>query len=322
MIPQPVLTQWRLGHPWPTDEQVEQDLLLSQLAILLASHPELGDHLAWRGGTCLHKLHLPVARRYSEDLDYVLVGRPGPTGWLVDAIREAVADSPLREMSRQVGRDSTKVLLGGDATSTVPLRVKIEVNTDEVPAVLGLVRITHLVDTRWWSGRAEIPTFHPAELVGTKFRALAQRRKGRDLWDMWLARTALGIADDDLARAGSHYLRACAVSPALFRQRLAANVADPQFRGDLDLLVAGGLDDYDVDRAATELILWSDKHLDPLFDASRSPTAIERERKRWARTGWAPGNVRCPHHELTAEGAVRCPRWYEPGGHCPYHPPA
>ena len=94
MIPQPVLTQWRLGHPWPTDEQVEQDLLLSQLAILLASHPPLGDHLVWRGGTCLHKLHLPVARRYSEDLDYVLVGRPGPTGWLVDSIREAVADSP------------------------------------------------------------------------------------------------------------------------------------------------------------------------------------------------------------------------------------
>ena len=39
MIPQRVLTQWRLDHPWPTDEQVEPDHLLSQLAILLASHP-------------------------------------------------------------------------------------------------------------------------------------------------------------------------------------------------------------------------------------------------------------------------------------------
>jgi len=36
MIPSPVLTYWRRMHPWPTNEQVEQDLLLSQLAILLA----------------------------------------------------------------------------------------------------------------------------------------------------------------------------------------------------------------------------------------------------------------------------------------------
>ncbi len=39
--------------------------------------------------------------------------------------------------------------------------------------------------------------------------------------------------------------------------RAELGIADPRFRGDLDLLVAGGLVDYDVDRAATELILWS-----------------------------------------------------------------
>jgi hypothetical protein len=96
MIPSPVLTQWRREHPWSTEEQVEQDLLLSQLAILLANRDELGRCLVWRGGTCLHKLHLLRARRYSEDLDYVLVGRAGPTGWLVDAIRSAVGQSALR----------------------------------------------------------------------------------------------------------------------------------------------------------------------------------------------------------------------------------
>lgn len=319
MIPQPVLTQWRAGHPWPTEEQVEQDLLLSQLAILVANHDELSDHLVWRGGTCLHKLHLPEARRYSEDLDYVLVGSTGPTGWLVDAIREATVDSPLREATRQIGGASTKVVLGGEASSGVPMRVKIEVNTDEVPPALELVRITHVVETRWWSGRAEIATFHPAELIGTKFRALAQRRKGRDLWDMWLARRDLSITDTDLARAGDHYLRACQVSPAVFRQRLAANVADLQFRSDLDLLVTGGLEDYDVDRTATELILWSDRYLDPLYDARRSSSAITREHRRWAQHGWAPGSLRCPHHDVAPNGVTRCPWWHEPGGHCPVH---
>ncbi len=51
--------------------QVEQDLLLSRLIIEVANHPYLGGELVFRGGTCLHKLHLDTPRRYSEDLDYV-----------------------------------------------------------------------------------------------------------------------------------------------------------------------------------------------------------------------------------------------------------
>jgi predicted nucleotidyltransferase component of viral defense system len=319
VIPPPVLTRWRREHPWSTEEQVEQDLLLSQLAILLAMHEELGQCLVWRGGTCLHKLHLSKARRYSEDLDYVLIGRAGPTGWLVDAIRSAVVEGPLRGVSRNVEHGSVKVLLEGDANSGVRLRVKIEVNTDELPPALAPTRIAHRVDTRWWSGEAEIPTFAPGELVGTKFRALAQRRKGRDLWDMWLARKELRITDTDLAVAGHHYLSACGVPPAVFRQRLAANAADQQFRNDLELLTVDGLDEYDVQRAATELILWSDQNLDPLYDARRSTSAITRERAKWARNGWKPGNLRCPHHDIRTTAVTRCPNWYPPSGSCPDH---
>lgn len=38
MTPRPALTQWRQQAPWQTDLQVEQDLLLSTLAILVAEH--------------------------------------------------------------------------------------------------------------------------------------------------------------------------------------------------------------------------------------------------------------------------------------------
>lgn len=41
-------------------------------------------------------------------------------------------------------------------------------------------------------------TFEPAELIATKLRALFQRRKGRDLFDLWLALTEIGIAPDDI----------------------------------------------------------------------------------------------------------------------------
>ena len=60
MIPAAAITPWSVSAPWPTRAQAEQDLLLSRLIVELASDPYLRDELIFRGGTCLHKLHLPV----------------------------------------------------------------------------------------------------------------------------------------------------------------------------------------------------------------------------------------------------------------------
>jgi hypothetical protein len=68
VIDRPALIAWRSKAPWPDRVQIEQDLLLSRLMIEIARDEVLGPELAMRGGTCLHKLHLPTALRYSEDL--------------------------------------------------------------------------------------------------------------------------------------------------------------------------------------------------------------------------------------------------------------
>ena len=39
MIPANVVTAWGTQHPWPTLEQVEQDLLLSRAICAIANHP-------------------------------------------------------------------------------------------------------------------------------------------------------------------------------------------------------------------------------------------------------------------------------------------
>ena len=69
MIPRAAITEWGRGVPWPTVEQVEQDLLLTRLIVEIANDDYLGAELVFRGGTCLDKLHAPEAQRYSEDLD-------------------------------------------------------------------------------------------------------------------------------------------------------------------------------------------------------------------------------------------------------------
>ena len=71
------------------------------------------------------------------------------------------------------------------------LRLEVEINTREHFAVMGFTRRAFSVDSRWYSGRADIATFELDELLATKLRALYQRRKGRDLFDL-----AMGLADE------------------------------------------------------------------------------------------------------------------------------
>ena len=87
MIAEAHVTHWATSAPWATPTQVEQDLLLSRLICEIATDPYLGPELVFRGGTCLHKLRIHPARRYSEDLDYVRVS-PGGIGPLTAALTQ------------------------------------------------------------------------------------------------------------------------------------------------------------------------------------------------------------------------------------------
>lgn len=72
------------------------------------------------------------------------------------------------------------------------MKVKIEMNTFETSPAFAPVRVPFNVSSRWWTGAADVRTFRVEELVATTLRALYQRRKGRDLFDLWLALTQLG----------------------------------------------------------------------------------------------------------------------------------
>lgn len=320
MIPRPVLTAWRNRAPWRDDRQVAQDLILSLLAIRVAGHPVLGECLAWRGGTCLHKLHLEKARRYSEDLDYVLVGE-AKYSEVKTGLEEVIAgfgmDLPRSEVS------STRVSVWGEVEVPVvgaSLRAKFEVNCADLPPAFALTRIRHSVNTRVWDEQADLLTFLPPELLGTKFRALAQRRKGRDLSDLWLARRELRILDSELARAADYYLSAASISPAVFRERLAKHSEDPEFCSDLDALTNLPYEGFSPKAASRELIQWTDRHLDPLANQRRSASAVRRDQRKWEKEGqWAPGKVRCPEYSVIDGNLSRCPHWYSEGTACPAH---
>jgi hypothetical protein len=63
-----------------------------------------------------------------------------------------------------------------EATAT-----KIEINTRQHFTVYGHQTQHLAVESRWFAASADVRTFHLDELLGTKLRALYQRRYGRDL---------------------------------------------------------------------------------------------------------------------------------------------
>lgn len=137
-IPRFALTAWRRKQPWRDDRQVEQDLYLSRAAIAIGSHPALAETLSWRGGTCLHKLHLDVPRRYSEDLDYVQVTGSKHQGWLFDALREAATQSDMLMKDHESSAVRVKAWFSAKSNFSADITVKVEINTSDVEPAMGL----------------------------------------------------------------------------------------------------------------------------------------------------------------------------------------
>jgi predicted nucleotidyltransferase component of viral defense system len=86
-----------------------------------------------------------------------------------------------------------------------PMTIKIEINTFERSPARPTLQRSYRIGSPWFTGEAAVPTFDLAELIATKIRALFQRKKGRDLFDLWLAVRHAGVAPGDIAACFEPY---------------------------------------------------------------------------------------------------------------------
>jgi predicted nucleotidyltransferase component of viral defense system len=251
VIPRANITAWRTHAPWPLDEQVEQDLVLSRALVEIFGRPVLRNALAFRGGTALHKMHFELPGRYSEDIDLVQV-EEGQIGPLLDELRFAL-DPWLGEPKRTFNAGSVKLLYRFDTTSMPvhPMRVKVEINTREHSSVDGLRHETFRVDSPWHAAECRVTGFTTEELLATKMRALYQRRKGHDLYDLWLALTSLEVNETRIVECLEEYLArtGARVSRAEFEANMSGKLTSQDFRSDVVPLLRDPRG-YDVDAAA------------------------------------------------------------------------
>lgn len=161
--------------------------------------------IAFRGGTAINKLFFKQPLRYSEDIDLVQT-QAAPIGQTVDAIRAAL--SWLGKPNREQARHSMHLVyrFNPEAEPAQTLKIKVEINTREHQNLYPLAHVPFALESDWHRAKVDITTFAPEELFGTKLRALLQRRKNRDLFDLHHGLEQLALDVDKVIASFEHYL--------------------------------------------------------------------------------------------------------------------
>ncbi|GHU79127.1 hypothetical protein FACS1894145_2600 [Bacteroidia bacterium] len=205
MIPEIAITEWNEIVPWFSKKNVEQDLLICRALVAIYNDEFLASRLAFRGGTALHKLYLQPQPRYSEDIDLVQI-MPENVGAILDKLREVLSFLGKAIVKQKKNNNTMVFRMDSTFPPVAPIRLKVEINCKEHFNVLGLVKIPFSVNNQWFSGDCEITTYQLDELVGTKLRALYQRKKGRDLFDLHRALENPNLNPDNVVKCYRDYI--------------------------------------------------------------------------------------------------------------------
>jgi len=189
--------------PWPNLRQVEQDLLLCSAMVALFEDDFLKTQIAMRGGTLLHKVHLAPAARYSEDIDLVVIG-DRPDEHISKAIKRVLRDvlgrpshsvwEAVKLAVRNVVKPSRVLRVTYHVPSLAdpggkPLEIVVEANATERASYRPVAKLPFGYPFRDQTVSATLNGFEIHEMLGTKLRALFQRKRGRDLFDLYWALT-------------------------------------------------------------------------------------------------------------------------------------
>ncbi len=239
MIPEKHIQEWAEFTPWRSKEYIEQDLIICRSLCELYKDEYLAEHLALRGGTTLNKLYLNSQPRYSEDIDLVQINTE-PIKEAIERIRKALSFLGKPVIKQKVHNNTLLFRFNSEIPPIKPIRLKVEINTREHFNVLGLIQQDFIVNSNWYSGTCKATTYQLEELLGTKVRALYQRRKGRDLFDLWKALSTQTPDIYKIIRCYREYICFVVDSPPTKKEyflNMEHKLQDEEFLGDTEMLL-------------------------------------------------------------------------------------
>lgn len=126
------------------------------------------------------------------------------------------------------------------------IHLKIEINCKEHFSVFPMVRLPFSVKNSWFSGSCEVLTYELEELTGTKLRALYQRRKGRDLFDLSNILSSVAALDKDkVMKSYERYLGFTASHLPTYKEfvlNMVEKLQDEEFLSDTDIILGPQVD--------------------------------------------------------------------------------
>jgi predicted nucleotidyltransferase component of viral defense system len=233
------------------DAQVEQDLVIARAIVEMYSDDLLKKSLAFRGGTALHKLYLTPQIRYSEDIDLVQINSE-PINPILKRMREKLTFLGIKRTVKQHIHNNTVIYrFDSEMQPIVNMRLKIEINTREHLNIFGLKEIPYEINNSWFSGQCHITGYEMEELLGTKLKALYQRKKGRDLFDLYWALTHLDIDVDKVIHYYTVHMKNAVDKPPTQKQFLVnmeEKITDKEFLDDIHIILKQGVE-YNNEKA-------------------------------------------------------------------------
>ncbi len=179
---------------------IEKDYVLGWMLAGIYAHEELADNWIFKGGTCLKKCFFETYR-FSEDLDFTLRNEAHiDSGFLKRVFSEIGAwiydetgiEIPANQQEFDVYKNPRgelscqgKISYKGPVSPTRPLpRIKLDLTADECVVLLPeTVEIFHPYSDAPEEG-IEVLAYDYVEAFAEKFRALAERTRPRDLYDV------------------------------------------------------------------------------------------------------------------------------------------
>jgi predicted nucleotidyltransferase component of viral defense system len=244
LLPRAYINQWKLYSPWHQEEFIEQDLILTRLLIELYSNKLIADNLAFRGGTALNKLFLKYPYRYSEDLDFVQI-KAQDIGNTFTELRKIIKRIiPTSPKYKKTENNNTLIYSYNAENPPYPkMKIKFEINTREHFAIDGFKNLKLECKSDWFAGSADIVTFSIEEILATKLRALYQRRKGRDLFDIWIARELKPNFEKTVTIFKAYLNKEnLLITKKAFLDNLCAKIENPIFQNDIMPLIRNSSD--------------------------------------------------------------------------------
>ena len=251
MIPRGYIEEWRGSAPWPESFQVEQDLILSRIITDLFNNDFIRSNYAFRGGTALHKLYLSPQVRYSEDIDLVQI-KSGPIKDTLKLINKTLNFIEGKRSVKQGGSNNTIIYqFETEIPPVVSKKIKIEINCREHFNVFGFKGKNFNCNSSWYSSEAEVTTYSIEELLSTKLRALYQRKKGRDLFDLHYALSKTDPDCEKIIYSFKKYINDSGLQPPSAKEfiiNVEKKLRSNEFTGDVYSLLRPGIS-YDTDTA-------------------------------------------------------------------------